>query len=848
MQVDFLINKDAAEAAIKSLQKQLERLTDTTEKARVVLGKPISTSDSFAGTGINQRSQEILAALRRAERFRDSGAATGGTGSIFRESIAGIAGSSGLGGAVVAGLVGGGIAAIPAALSQATSAIFEFAGAAKDAFLEFQRGTRILKAQSIQTGIDFDTLSKKAENFGNITALSVGKSRAVFAQLANFARAAGQTEKLDQFIKAFTDLAAAKGINPEALGDIARQLNALTDEATDKLLDANPSAFFDSYAKSLGKTAGQLTDTERRAAVFNQVLIQGGIFAGQATQKFDELGGAALRQQKAYEDLKESIGQFVVFASDKIVGLVQTIQPPIAQIGDNFFSLGQIIASSVGLIDTSLEQIAVESAKRGEERFRAASSDPFRRAVELDKERAEADKRFQEELQKFKARVTELQKKQAEAIKGADTSTEGLALKKVAAELLTLSGIKDAASLLEARKRLDAAIAEQKQLNRSAVDNLVKSAQDAFSTGNRRLIEFYRKEFAKQANAIGDFRERGEIFEQFNKAIVESFEKQIDKAGKDVQKLRAALKDVLTDGGVSFEAQSTIIAKINKAIAESIKEATERVETLKKAARGLFDEQRTRLSDNPFVKLAQSSAAAFEKIKESTKGFGRDVRDLFLRIEQQIQAVERAKARIETRTQAAELEAEAANLRRPVSEVVERRLQERIRQAGFDIAANGELINQTQRAALDEFIKNERERLTMEEETARRRALIQAKIDEAESSVTAAEQRLADKAIIAATSGVDLATLSPEQRRAAIDAREREAARLRSAEAEAENLTREQTTLQQRIADTVENLFKVAKERGVDAVVKIIDETGGRIEQRLVKRPTGRDTQALLEQ
>lgn len=851
LSVDFLINKEQAEAAIKKLRGDLDNLSSTAEKAQKVLSKPITFTDSFAGTGISQRSRDIDAVIRRLQQSGRGGTAprAGESGIVGQTAQSILSGTGGLGGALLAGFIGGGIAAIPAAIGQITSAISAFSEASKDAFLQFQRGTRILQAQSIETGIKFDILAEKAAKFGEVTALSTGKSREVFGQLANFARAAGQTDKLDKFTKAFTDLAAARGINPEQLGDIARQLNALVDEATDKLLNANPSAFFDQYAKSIGKTAGQLTDAEKRAAVFNAVIERGNLFVGAASSKFDEAGGASLRFNKAVEDLKESFGRFIVEGGDFTIQFGKAYTPFIDKAIITTSAFGELLDVIAGKSDKSIGEIvqnAIDATNRANQ-ARIAES-PLFKAIATDAERRAANEQFQKELADFQKRVKDLQIKQAAALAGTDNSPEGLALKKIGAQVLTGFKITDAASLLQARKDLDAKIQEQIRLNKETAEKVAKDAEKVFSTGNRGLIRIARREFERVAGGIGDFAERSEIFERFRKAIVESFEKDVEKAGKDIQKLRAVFKDVFFAPDVDLSDKNTILAKINKAIADSIREATQKVDELRKSAGALFDEQRARLTDNPFIKLAQSSAAAFERIKTATKGFSDDVRNLFFRIQEQIDSIERARARIETRTQAAELESEALALKSPTGEIVERRLRDRIRQAGFDIQANGDLINESQRAALEEFIKNERERLTAEEETARRRQLIQAKIDAAESSVSAGEQRLADQAIIAATRGVDLQTLTPEQRRAAIDAREREAARLRSAEADAMNLTREQTTLQQRIAETVENLFKVAKERGVDAVVKIIDETNGRIEQRVVKRPSSADTARILEQ
>jgi hypothetical protein len=171
---------------------------------------------------------------------------------------------------------------------------------------------RVLQASAIEAGIAYQKASGFVDDFARRAALSEQAAQRTFSGILAFSRAAGQTNKVQEFTKAFTDLAAARGIPAGNLGDIAKQLSTLQDEATDKLLQANPSAFYDALATSLGKTADSLTDAEKRAAVFNAVLEKGTQFAGEAEKRLQGVAGQLDVASARWEDFKTKAGEAII--------------------------------------------------------------------------------------------------------------------------------------------------------------------------------------------------------------------------------------------------------------------------------------------------------------------------------------------------------------------------------------------------------------------------------------------------------------------------------------------------------------------------------------------------------
>ncbi len=174
---------------------------------------------------------------------------------------------------------------------------------------ELQSAQKLLQASAKETGVIYDDLNKKAQKFADINRLSETAANDNFARITSFAGAAGRLDKVDQFSQAFSDLASAKGIKSTELGEVAKQLNALTDEATDKLLGANPSAFYDKFAQSIGTTADKLDDAQKRAAVFDEVIRRGAIFSGEAEKKANTYAGVLEKMGAAWDNFVARLGK-----------------------------------------------------------------------------------------------------------------------------------------------------------------------------------------------------------------------------------------------------------------------------------------------------------------------------------------------------------------------------------------------------------------------------------------------------------------------------------------------------------------------------------------------------------
>lgn len=744
--VDLFINDARADAALKSFRAKAE-----------AAGK---AADNIGGNFAGKFSEQLKTAerkhiefLRRARAAEKQNAAPiGGGGGVFGELLGG-----GIGGAIGAAFSGG-------ALLAAANVSLE---AAKDA----ENSLRLLKATAKETGIEFGVLREQAVAFGKDTALSNTEAQSTFAQIVNFANAAGRADKLEEFRKRFADLAAAKGINASQLGDISRQLNALTDEATDKLLNANPSAFYDKFARSIGKTAETLTDAEKRAAVFDAVLQKGAIFSGEAAKKMDSFAGRADSLTASLTNLKTAAGEAI---------------KPLAE----FILMGGQIDRKSFQSDAVAAEIARNVAIQAQQRAVSTANDLRTSDAEI-----------------------------AGAKQNPLSSLRNFALSRV--NLAT--GFVDPVAR---KKAVDEAV-KSAELYR---DDLAKRLDKALGSGSSGLIGFAAKEFKQNINLF-DLDTREKFLNGFSQATAAGFKEAIEVAKKNVPKLRSILRDIGNSSDLNSKDKNGLIGSLSKEIDELVTAGKARVVELERTINNLVSGvAQTRGSDNPFVKLFSDGEAAIENMRRSTRGLSKELADV---IENQIKANNRKallSARFDNALGATDLRADADRFRSANDNDMRRR-----------IAA----------AEASGYFRNT-DGLFRPEKTARERLDDQlATIDRVRRSANFGDaetaRALADRKIIALTASLDPATLSKSQREEAAAAREREAKRLTDNEANAEKDRKETLELQKKISDSLADLAKKADKEGIEGIIRIVDETGGKVETRLGKRAGESDVKKYYE-
>lgn len=769
--------------------------------------------------GYDKAAAEIEAAQQKAA-VRAAGSIQGGAkGGLFGA----ITGAQSLIGSVVA-----------SGVVVAGKELADLAAAAEDS-------KAVLSSTAKQLGVSYDELAVKAENFGSRTALANNEAQRTFAQLANFAQAAGRSDRLDEFTKRFTDLAAAKGIQAAQLGDISKQLNALTDEATDKLLNANPSAFYDAFAKSIGKTAESLSDAEKRAAVFDEVLKRGAIFDGTAAARTQSLAGSLDQLAKSFTDAGTAaggfLGPFIKFLADSTTLAVSGKNPS-----------GELSPFWAGLAN---DIIGFD---------RTANNDPGI---------------FGEQNLNFETKWKAIQKQ----------ILEGFNKAKADLEAANQNPSDNLVNFALSRFAGDDFASLSPDAQRNVRENAIKKAKDVLATSSKEFAEAIKSGNRDTLNiAFSNFGQLRKVFDpaeaerlaaEFSKGADAGFRKILTTADVTVRELRKTFSTIQSDNILRSSDRAGLLRDFETAILNQVNAGRSRVEQFGKETDALFANlfQKTGAA-NPFVAVFSEADELINRVRISTAALTKDLQDQAAAMATTINANALFSARVDNTVNAAGLRFDASQFRKnqekQTNDAAVRAFQRFQRDmAGgtfrnpdalriFEASATGQTRVDLfdRRNALDRslnFFRNpdivaaERERLVRDTlaQSPNGRLDAQLKALQKLTPENDAQRDRINAAIIALTQGADPSTLTEAQRNAAATAREQEAARLEAAERDAkENRTRN-LELQTNIDKNIGELLKIAKSDGLTGVIRIINDAEDKAVVKLGKRPTTRDAKKL---
>lgn len=757
-------------------ERELTRQLETEEKQRA------RTKIREAKLANDQAIREIKE-RERAERA----ALSGGRG--FGQGV-----SDGLNIPIGAAAVGaiGGFAAI------------SFGKSSLDATKEAANGQLQLQAVNKETGISYQNLTAQAQKFGEVNLLSNRAAQSTFAQIANFANAAGRGDKLEEFRQRFSDLAAAKGINASQLGDISRQLNALTDEATDKLLNANPSAFYDKFAKSINKTADSLTDAEKRAAIFDEVLRKGAIFDGSAAKRFDAATSATDKLAQKYENLKESAGKAIL----PVAELAEKAASSFLSIGGaqkNFNSndAGAVAFNRSFLQDQRVAE-TVKSLRASEKLIADAVAAPL--ASSLNSELAKiniADSFFNlDNRQKLIDAARKTASATADSFKASFTAV--LSDKNSSLRLLQLGQKQFYAN------QADYDPATRRELAESFENSIAERAKEDAEKA-KAAREKAKAELEKRAE---DVKKATEKIKELARAYVSAFDSLYQKSGsnnpfvsvfseadKSLKDLRENLKGLSPElRAVAEQMQqklnndSLFNARLENDFARfDLRQNAEELRNFK--PKGIEDANKffeDFIADG-LKQISQANGGSFTRYNltgagNSTFGFSQsDARNDLLNVYERLAG------------------GGSISRRRTFQDLSEREK--------FDFLNRDNLSLQTRLGSAFDLAKNR-------------------------TALTEEQQSLIDRKIISLAGGVRPEQLTESQRDILATANEKEAARREQSEARAQASRDAHTALLERVAASNERLTELAGKGGLAGIVRIIDETDGAVE---IKRPNADD-------
>lgn len=207
------------------------------------------------------------------------------------------------------GLALNGVKDVGNILKSSLSAIFNTIRSSNDAYQNYLSSTRQLQATAKLTGANLDTLNKISEQTKNQFSLTAGQANLFSIELTKLGQKAGDVSKVQESINALMDLGAGQGLTAEQSLYAIKQAILGIDEGTDKLFQKNPSVIYDEYAKSIGTTAGKLTDQQKAQALLNAVLTSGNKLTGSYSDYLNSAAGKQQALNSKLEEAKQKLGE-----------------------------------------------------------------------------------------------------------------------------------------------------------------------------------------------------------------------------------------------------------------------------------------------------------------------------------------------------------------------------------------------------------------------------------------------------------------------------------------------------------------------------------------------------------
>lgn len=182
------------------------------------------------------------------------------------------------------------------------------AGVALAAAKENINANRALSATATEAGKSYGDLAIAAQNYGKAANVSATDAAKQTAGLQRLLTTAGKADELERYQKGFTDVAAARGIDPAELSNLFQQIASGEDEALNRLGKSDPGVLKEIYAKKHGLKADDLTQAQAVQSRLDAFEPDFDLFAGANADKMGSFSGQADLASKSIADITTNVG------------------------------------------------------------------------------------------------------------------------------------------------------------------------------------------------------------------------------------------------------------------------------------------------------------------------------------------------------------------------------------------------------------------------------------------------------------------------------------------------------------------------------------------------------------
>jgi hypothetical protein len=242
-----------------------------------------------------------------------------------------------------------------------------------DAAKQYDSVTGSLAASARLAGQDIKTLESIASSAAQQFGLSSIRAHEFTIQISELADKAGGLQQPTKVMEAFLNVGAARGLS--AADSLAAFQEAVkgSEDAVDKFFNRSPDALFAEFAASIGKTAAQLTATEKAQALVDTALREGENARGEYQAWLNSAEGLQFQLEQGMQDSATTLGKALQPALVAVIPVIKTMAEGVQMAVQGWQMLGATL---------SLVPALARAAKTALTDGLAAGREELRRGVE----------------------------------------------------------------------------------------------------------------------------------------------------------------------------------------------------------------------------------------------------------------------------------------------------------------------------------------------------------------------------------------------------------------------------------------------------------------------------------
>lgn len=220
-----------------------------------------------------------------------------------------------------------GFEALKAGLSSVTNYLKQFGKEAHDAFNTASTSATSFNSILEKTGSDVNSANEYIKNYTQDSLVSQTAAQSSYKTLAS---AGYDDTQIQTILDSLKDAAAFNREGSKSMDDaitLATQgLKSGNSNNTDAAgITKNLSNMLNDYAKSIGTTAGKLTEEQIREAYTSQFASEGAMFSGDAAKAAESLGGQEQQLETSFTRLKEAVGGIIAPVEQYLLPIVNDL-------------------------------------------------------------------------------------------------------------------------------------------------------------------------------------------------------------------------------------------------------------------------------------------------------------------------------------------------------------------------------------------------------------------------------------------------------------------------------------------------------------------------------------------